>query len=116
MNTTNITVFEADDRGQDEVLFGFLIAGPIYVAGVIFMLILVGYQKLDIRQIRRSEEALALRLRALEEGMWIEDINNNLIETPPMYPVNVESLTPHSTDRNYVQLQFSTFRVPTKGE
>ena len=116
MNTTNITVFEADDRGQDEVLFGFLIAGPIYVAGVIFMLRLVGYQKLDIRQIRRSEEALALRLRALEEGMWIEDINNNLIETPLMYPVNVESLTPHSTDRNYVQLQFSTFRVPKKGE
>ena len=109
MNTTNITVFEVDDWGRDEVLLGFLIAGPIYLTAVIFTLILAIHQKLDMRRIRHIEEALAVRLRALEDGMWIEDINNNRTETPPMYHVDVESLTPHSMDRNYVQLEFSTF-------
>ena len=68
-NQTNITVFEADDRGRDEVLLGVLIAGPIYLTAVIFTLILAIHQKLDMRRICRSEEALAVRLRALEDGM-----------------------------------------------
>ena len=116
MNTTNITVYEADDRGWDEVLLGFLIVGPIYLTAVIFTLILAIHQKLDMRRIHRIEEALTVRLRVLEDGMWLEDINNNRTETPPMYHVDVESLTPHATDQNYVQLEFSTFRVPTGGE
>ena len=91
------------------------------------MVLLVIYQKLDLQHIHRNEEWLAERLRALEEGTWIEmsvDMNNNWphveggsrVDTPPMFRVDLETLAPHSMDRNYVQLEHSTFQVPVSGE
>ena len=126
MNTTEFTVYEAEDQGRDEVLLGFLIGGPIYLTALTIVVLLVIYQKLDLRRIRRNEEQLAERLRALEET-WIEtpvDVNNNRphveggsrADTLPMFWVDLETLAPHSTGRNYVQLEHSTFQVPVQGE
>ena len=123
MNTTEFTVYEAEDQGHDEVFLGFLIGGPIYLTALTIVVLLVIYQKLDLRRIRRNEERLAERLRALEEGTWIEmpvDVNNNpphmeggsRADTPPMFRVDLETLAPHCMDRNYVQLEHSTFQVP----
>ena len=123
MNTTEFTVYEAEDQGCDEVLLGFLIGGPIYLTALTIVVLLVIYQKLDLRHIRRNEEQLAERLRALEEGTWIEmpvDMNNNWphmeggsrADMPPMFRVDLETLAPHCMDRNYVQLEHSTFQVP----
>ena len=36
--------------------------------------------------------------------------------TPPMVKFALESLHPHSVNRNFVQLQYSTFMMPVEGE
>ena len=35
---------------------------------------------------------------------------------PPMVEFALESLRPHPVNRNYVQLQYSTFQMPVEGE
>ena len=115
MNTTEFTVYEAEDQDRDEVLLGFLIGGPIYLTALTIVVLLVIYQKLDLQHIRRNEEWLAEWLRALEEETWIEmpvDVNNNR----PHMEGGSRALAPHSMDRNYVQLEHSTFQVPVQGE
>ena len=119
-------MYEAEDQGCDEVLLGFLIGGPFYLTALTIVVLLVIYQKLDLRHIHCKEERLAEWLRALEET-WIKmpvDVNNNWphveggskADTPPMFRVDLETLAPHSTDRNYVQLEHSTFQVPVQDE
>ena len=127
MNTTECIVYEADNQDRDKVMLGFLIGGPIYLTALTIVILLVIYQKLDLRRIRRNEERFAEWLRALEEETWIEtrvDVNNNRphmeggarADTLPMFQVDLETLAPHSTDRNYVQLEHSTFQVSVQGE
>ena len=111
MNSTDI--YEADDRGRDEVLLVFLIAGPIYLTSLVMVLIFVVHQQLDLRRIRREEEHLMHHIRAMEHSLWPEEDSSN--EDPesagnlwssgdmtlPMIEVMLESIVSHPTDPNY---------------
>ena len=111
MNSTDI--YEADDRGRDEVLLVFLIAGPIYLTSLVMVLIFVVHQQLDLHRIHREEEHLMHRIRAMEHSLWPEEDSSN--EDPesaenlwssgdmtlPMIEVMLESIVSHPTDPNY---------------
>ena len=45
---------------------------------------------------------------------YIEDRSADV--TSPMVEFALESLRPHPVNRNYVQLQYSTFQMPVEGE
>ena len=130
-NMDNATVYEVDDGNRDEVLTGFMIGGPIYLTALIFVLILVIYQKLDLNQIRQNEERLRSQVETLENPVWYAtqgDVEVNDMDgesysqmgsgntTPPMYEVSVETLTSHPINSNYCQIQLHTFQVSTGGE
>ena len=126
MNSTD--VYEADDRGRDEVLLGFLIAGPIYLTSLVMVLIFVVHQQLDLRQIHHEEECLMHCIRAMEHPLWPEEdlsggdpeSRGNLWSsgdtTPLMIEVMLESIVSHPMDPNYAQRQYSTYQVLTGGE
>ena len=111
MNSTDI--YEADDRGRDEVLLVFLIAGPIYLTLLVMVLIFIIHQQLDLHHIRREEECLMHHIRAMEHSLWPEEDSSN--EDPesagnlwssgdttlPMIEVIRESIVSHPTDPNY---------------
>ena len=109
----SMDIYEADDRGRDEVLLVFLIVGPIYLTSLVMVLIFVVHQQLDLRHIHREEECLMHRIRAMEHSLWPEEDSSN--EDPesagnlwssgdttlPMIEVMLESIVSHPTDPNY---------------
>ena len=70
-------IYEADDRGRDEVLLVFLIAGPIYLISLVMVLIFIIHQQLDLHRIRHEEECLMHRIRAMEHSLWPEEDSSN---------------------------------------
>ena len=79
---------------------------------------------------QRTEQCIAWRMRAVDRALWtcgqadeesdimtdyyIADRSGDV--TPPMVKFALESLCPHPVNWNYVQLQYSTFQMPVKGE
>ena len=106
-------IYEADDRGRDEVLLVFLIVGPIYLTSLVMVLIFVIHQQLDLCHICREEEHLMHCIRAMEHSLWPKGDSSN--EDPesagnlwssgdttlPMIEVMLESIVSHPTDPNY---------------
>ena len=79
---------------------------------------------------QQTEQRIAQQMRAVDRALWtrgqadeesdvmtdyyIADRSGEVM--PPMVKFALESLCPHPVNRNYVQLQYSTFRMPVKGE
>ena len=109
----SMDIYEADDRGRDEVLLVFLIAGPIYLTSLVMVLLFVVHQQLDLHCIRREEECLMHCIRAMEHSLWPEEDSSN--EDPestgnlwssgdttlPMIELMLVSIVSHPTDPNY---------------
>ena len=127
--TTEVTVIEVDDRYRDEILFIFMIVGPLLLLMLVAVLALVVYQKMDLNRMQQTEQRIARQMRAVDRALWtrgqadesdvmtdyyIADRSADVM--PPMVEFALESLCPHPVNRNYVQLQYSTFQMPVEGE
>ena len=128
--TMEVTVIEVDDRYRDEILFILMIVGPLLLLTLVAVLALVVYQKMDLNRMQQTEQRIARQMRAVDKALWthgqadeesdimtdyyIADRSVNV--TLPMVEFALESLCPHPVNRNYVQLQYSTFKMPVKGE
>ena len=79
---------------------------------------------------QQTKQRITWRMRAVDRALWtrgqadeesdvmtdyyIADRSGDV--TPPMVEFALESLRPHRVNRNYVQLQYSTFQMPVAGE
>ena len=97
---------------------------------LVAVLALVVYQKMDLNRMQQTEQCIARRMRAVDRALWtrgqadeesdvmtdyyITDRSGDVI--PPTVKFALESLRPHPVNRNYVQLQYSTFQMPVEGE
>ena len=128
--TMEATVIEVDDRYRDETLFILMIVGPLLLLTLVEVLTLVVYQKMDLNRMQRTEQRITQRMRAVDRALWTRgqaDEESDIMTdyyiadrsgdvTPPMVEFALESLCPHPVNRNYVQLQYSTFQMPVEGE
>ena len=53
--TTEVTVFEVDDRYRDKILFILMIVGPLLLLTLVAVLALVIYQKMDLNRMQQTE-------------------------------------------------------------
>ena len=123
--TKEATVVETDDRNRDEILLIMIIVGPLFLLALVAVLVLVIYQKMDLNRIQRTERHIAQRMRAIDIALSTHgqaDEESDIIAgrggdvTPPMVKFALESLRPHPANPDYVQLQYSMFRMPAEGE
>ena len=124
-----MTVIEVDDRYRDEILFILMIVGPLLLLMLVAVLALVVYQKMDLNRMQWTEQCIAWCMSAVDRALWthgqVDEESDVMTDyniadrsgdvTPPMVEFALESQCPHPVNRNYVQLQYSTFQMPVEG-
>ena len=128
--TMEATVVETDDRNRDEILLIMIIVGPLFLSALVTVLVLVIYQKMDLNRMQWTEQRIARRMRAIDIALLTRgqaDEESDIMMdyyiagrggdvTPPMVEFALESLCPHPANLDYIQLQYSMFRMPAEGE
>ena len=128
--TTEANVVETDDRNRDEILLIMIIVGPLFLSTLVAVLVLVIYQKMDLNRMQWTERRIAQRMRAFDIALstrgQADEESDVMMDyyiagrggdvTPPMVEFALESLHPHPANPDYIQLQYSMFRIPAEGE
>ena len=128
--TTEVTIVRTDDRNRDEILLILIIVGPLFLSTLVVVLVLVIYQKMDLNRMQQTERHIARRMRAIDIALstcgQADEESDVMMDyyiagrggdvTPPMVEFALESLRPHPANLDYIQLQYSMFRMPAEGE